>query len=212
MDPETERVIARDAITESREVARLAIADPPYPPFVGSGGTKNRASRWYGTGQRSTKDQPADVHDEAHEWDDPARHRRLLLDLLDEFDGFAIATSPDGIAAYGELPAAMRIMAWVKPNAAPGSHRIRSLWEPVLLYPPAGRRSNRGGVGMVPDVLTCALPARRTFIGAKPPEWTRWVLDALSYEEGDEVVDLFPGSGSVAAVLAAPYQEVLDAV
>lgn len=180
---------------------RLAIADPPYPPFVGSGGLKTRASRWYGTGQRSTKDRPADVHDDAHEWDDPARHRRLLLDLLDQYDGFAIATTPDGMSAYGELPSAMRVMVWIKPNATPGAHRLRSLWEPVLLYPPAGRRSNRNGAGMVPDVLTAPAP-RCGFIGAKPPEWTRWVLDAMSYAEGDEVVDLFPGSGLVAAALA----------
>lgn len=180
---------------------RLAVADPPYPPFVGSGGAKARASRWYGDGQRSRKDRPADVHADASEWDDPARHHRLLVDLLDGYDGFAIATSPDGLAAYGPLPAAVRIMAWVKPNAAPGAHRLRSLWEPVILYPPAGRRSNRNGAGMVPDVLTAPAP-RVGFVGAKPPEWTHWVLDALGYEEGDEVTDLFPGSGLVAQALA----------
>jgi hypothetical protein len=191
---------------------RLAIADPPYPPFVGAGGTKARASRWYGTGQRSTKDRPADVHDRADEWDDPARHRRLLVDLLNQYDGFAIATSPDGIAAYGPLPAELRIMAWVKPNAAPGAHRLRSLWEAVLLYPPAGRRSNRNGAGMVPDVLTCALTSARDFIGGKPHAWTRWVLDALSYREGDEVSDLFPGSGAVTAVLNAPALPLSEVV
>jgi hypothetical protein len=128
---------------------RLAIADPPYPPFVGSGGRKNRASRWYGDGQRSRKDarMVADFHPEAHRWDDPAEHRALLEFLLDEFDGWAIATSPDGVAAYDPLPAACRLMAWVKPNATPGAHRIRSLWEAVIVYPPEGRRSNRGGVG-----------------------------------------------------------------
>jgi hypothetical protein len=182
---------------------RLAIADPPYPPFVGSGGRKNRASRWYGTGQRSRKDRPADVHPEAHEWDDPARHRRLLVDLVEQYDGWAIATSADGIAAYGDLPVGTRLMVWVKPNATPGAHRIRSLWEAVILYPPAGRRSNRGGVGMVPDVLTCPAP-RRGFHGAKPAEWTRWVLDAMTYDPAvDTVDDLFPGSGAVGEALGA---------
>jgi hypothetical protein len=106
---------------------RLVIADPPYPPFVGAGGSKNRASRWYGEGQRSATDRPSDQNPAADEWDDPARHRALLLELVDTADGFAIATSPDGLAAYGALPAAVRIMAWVKPNA------------------PNGRRSNRNG-------------------------------------------------------------------
>lgn len=181
---------------------RLAIADPPYPPFVGAGGRKNRASRWYGDGQRSVKDKPADQHPEAAEWDEPARHRRLLLDLHDQYDGWAIATSPDGLAAYGELPAECRIMAWVKLNAAPGSHRLRSLWEPVIVFPPAGRRSNRNGAGTVPDVLTAGLP-RSGFVGAKPQRWVDWVLDALGYDpETDTLDDLFPGSGMVAAAAA----------
>lgn len=179
---------------------RLAIADPPYPPFVGAGGQKNRASRWYGDGQRSSTDSPSDCHPKAHEWDVPARHRQLLDDLLSTYDGFAIATSPDGLAAYGPLPAATRIMAWVKPNAQPGAHRLRSMWEPVILYAPAGRRSNVG-VGQVPDVLTARAPGG--FIGAKPREWVEWVLAALSFDrDTDSVDDLFPGSGAVAAALA----------
>lgn len=180
---------------------RLAIADPPYPPFIGSGGRKNRASRWYGEGQRSRTDRPADVHPDAAEWDDPARHRALLVELLDTYDGFAVATSPDGLAAYGDLPAAARLMAWVKPNAQPGAHRLRSMWEPVILYPPAGRRSNRG-VGMVPDVLTA--PVTPGFIGAKPLQWVGWVLDAMSYDpDTDTVDDLFPGSGAVGTALGS---------
>lgn len=176
---------------------KLAIADPPYPPFVGSGGRKNRASRWYGTGQRSLADRPADFHPEASDWDDPARHRALLCELIDGYDGWAIATSPDGIAAYGELPVAVRIMAWVKPNAAPGSHRLRSNWEAVLLLPPIGRRSNRGGVGAMSDVLFAPVP-RLGFRGAKPQAWTEWVLQAMSYDPAlDTVDDLFVGSGAV---------------
>jgi hypothetical protein len=180
---------------------KLCIADPPYPPFVGSGGRKNRASRWYGDGQRSKKDRPSDNHPQAHEWDEPERHRQLLLDLLEGYDGWAIATSPDGLAAYGELPIQCRIMAWVKPNAQPGAHRIGSKWEPVIVFPPVGRRSNRGGVGMMSDVLVEPMGGR--FIGAKPAAWTRWVLDALSYDpEADEVFDMFHGSGSVAAAVS----------
>ncbi len=180
---------------------RLAIADPPYPPLIGSGGRKNRASRWYGTGQRSRKDRPADQHPEADAWDDPARHRLLLEQLVNEYDGWAIATSPDGIAAYGPLPVGTRIMAWVKTNAIPGAHRLRSCWEPVILYPPVGRRSSRTEAGQMPDVLTAAAP-RRGFPGAKPPEWTAWVLEAMSWDpRTDQVDDLFPGSGAVSEVI-----------
>lgn len=180
---------------------RLAIADPPYPAFRGAGGTKQRASRWYGDNQRSKDDRPADVHPEARSWDDDATHRALLERLVAEYDGWAIATSPDGIRAYGDLPDAVRIMAWVKPNGQPGAHRLRSCWEPVLLFAPEGRRSNRDGRGQIPDVLTC--PAPRGFIGAKPEAWTRWVLDALCYDAAtDTVADLFPGSGAVASATA----------
>jgi hypothetical protein len=148
-------------------------------------------------------DRPSDFHPEALLWDDPATHRALLLRLADEFDGWAIATSPDGLQAYGALPAACRVMAWVKPNAQPGAHRLRSLWEPVILFPPVGRRSNRGGVGAVPDVLVAPAP-RRGFIGAKPAEWTSWVLAALSHDPAvDEVVDLFRGSGAVGEAVRA---------
>lgn len=179
---------------------RLVIADPPYPPLVSSGGRKNRASRWYGDGQRSARDRPSDHNADAATWDDPARHRALLQELVDTADGFAIATSPDGLAAYGPLPDAARIMAWVKPNAQPGAHRLRSNWEPVILYPPIGRRSNRNGAGSIPDVLTASVGPG--FIGAKPPAWTRWVLGALSYDpEQDEVIDLFPGSGAVTGAI-----------
>ena len=182
---------------------RLAIADPPYPPMRTVGGRRTRASRWYGDNQRSAKDRPADRHPEAAEWDDPARHRALLDDLLAGYDGWVIATTPDGLACYAPFPVECRIAAWVRPNAAPGSHRIRGLWEAVIVFPPVGRRSNRNGAGCVPDVLTCALPSQRDFIGAKPNAWITWVLDLLGYDEStDTVDDLFPGSGAVAASLA----------
>jgi len=189
---------------------RLAIADPPYPPMfstrrdLAAGGerivSRSRATRWYGEAPRSSSDlAPADFHPDAGRWDSLDEHRRLLLDLLDEYDGWAIATTPDGLGAYAPLPIAARIMAWHKPRALPGAHRIRSHWEPVIVYVPEGRRSRLEGT--VPDVLVCN-PPQINFAGAKPAEWTRWVLDALGYAPGeDEVVDLFPGSGSVARAI-----------
>jgi len=180
---------------------RLAIADPPYPPQ----GKKSRAARWYGTGQLATSDVPADVHPAAAEWDNPARHRALLESLAADYDGWAIATTPDGIAAYGTLPAEARLMAWVRRSASPGSHRLHSLWEAVIVYPPEGRRSNRTGPS-VPNVLIAESP-RNGFIGAKPIEWTLWVLDALGHDhDTDTVTDMFPGSGIVTTALG--YQRL----
>jgi len=192
-------------------MARLAIADPPYPPRVAErrdrpGGPirvtkRSRARRYYGDGTRPTDEVPADFHPGAGEWDDPARHRLLLLQLMDEFDGWALATTPDGLAVYHPLPIPARIMVWHKPTANPGAHRIASKWEAVIVLTPEDRRGHKG-LGQVSDVLRCNQPADG-FAGAKPARWTRWVLDAMGYDqEQDEVVDLFPGSGSVAAALA----------
>lgn len=194
---------------------RLAIADPPYPPIfrerfdLVDGGSRvtvrSRATRWYGEGPRSSTDSPrADVHPEAAKWDDLTEHRKLLLHLVENFDGWAIATTPDGLQAYFPLPMNAQIMAWHKPTAMRGGGRIIERWEPVIVYVPEGRQT-REGAG-VSNVLTANAPRatskRKSFVGAKPPEWTRWVLAALGYDPAeDEVVDVFPGSGSVARAL-----------
>lgn len=181
---------------------RLAIADPPYPR---SASGRRRASRWYGSRAASLGRgcYPADFHPEAEVWDSAPRHRELIEQLTAEYDGWAIATSADGDRVYAPLPKGTRRMVWVKPNATPGPARIHSKYELVLLYPAEGRRSSRNGAGCVPDVLIA--PKRNDgFAGAKPPEWTRWVLEALSYDPSvDTLDDLFHGSGAVATALGA---------
>lgn len=114
---------------------------------------------------------------------------------MDDYDGWAIATTPDGIEHYRPLPIPCRIGAWIKPNGMPGGHRLRSTWEPVIFYVPEGRRSRT--TGSVPDHVVAAPPASG-FAGAKPAAWTHWVLAALGYDPDiDTVDDLFPGSGAV---------------
>jgi hypothetical protein len=185
---------------------RLAIADPPYPPIFSmrydvAGGRvtmRSRATRWYGEGPGSTHVR-ADIHPEASRWDDLTEHRQLMQRLLDEFDGWAIATTPDGLGAYHPLPIGTEIGSWHKTNGMPGGGRIVHRWEPVIVYVPIERR--HGNSGRVSDALVEAAP-RRDFAGAKPHAWTRWVLDMLGYDPAtDEVVDLFPGSGAVSEVI-----------
>lgn len=186
---------------------KLAIADPPYPPrfterAVADGvrvTMRSRARRYYGNGTRPADETPADFHPDAGEWDDPQRHRALLESLMGDYDGWAIATTSDGLECYRPLPLTCRVMAWVKPTAPAGSHRLRSTWEPVIVRTPDSRR---GGRGEFSDVLIENAP-RIGFPGAKPPRWTRWVLDAMGYDATSDVVDdLFPGSGSVANEVA----------
>lgn len=187
---------------------RLAIADPPYPPLFGERfdtadgaprlTVRSRARRWYGDGTRAQTDSPpADFHPDAGRWDDLTEHRRLIEYLTDEFDGWALATTADGLGAYHPLPVSARIMAWVRPNGMPGGGNVISRWEPVIVFTPEARRTREQL--RVADVLIAAAP-RRGFVGAKPSEWTRWVLAALGYAPGEDTVDdLFPGSGAVTA-------------
>lgn len=187
---------------------KLAIADPPYPPIFAErfdtaddGGrltVRSRARRWYGDGTRAKSDSaPADFHPDAGRWDDVTEHRRLMEQLLDEYDGWAIATAPDGLGAYHPLPVSAHVAAWVRPNGMPSGGRLLSRREPVIVFVPESRR--RGEQLRIPDVLTAAAP-RRGFAGAKPAEWTRWVLAMLGYAPGaDTVADIFTGSGAVAA-------------
>jgi hypothetical protein len=194
---------------------RLAIADPPYPPQFSerrdAAGdlaritARSRSVRWYGEQPGTVRTnpggtRPADFHPAAAEWDTLGRHRQLLEDLVTSYDGWAIATTPDGLGAYHPLPVSARVMAWVKTRAIPGGHRIQSTWEAVIVLPPEGRRSRFAGA-RVQDTLTTPTP--QGFVGMKPPEWTRWVLAALGYDpQTDSVADLFPGSGAVSHAIA----------
>lgn len=177
---------------------RFAIADPPYPPEVRRRidrrpgrnprvTSRSRATRWYAG--------HADNHPDAADWDSPATHQALLAHLVRDFDGWAIATSADGLPAYGLLPPSAKLMVWQIANAMPTSARVASTFEFVIVSTPLDRMA-RGPLGQVPDILRAAAP-RRGFAGSKPSEWTRWVLDAMGCGSDDELVDIFLGSGAV---------------
>ena len=173
---------------------KLAIADPPY---LGC------ADRWYGSGRANGGGRGrASNHPAAAEWDDPARHTQLVHDLDREYDGWAVAMNAHSLGIYAAAvdlsPASgYRIGAWVKPNRVPSGSRIAQSWEPVLFHVPRPRRAHGTGVA-VDDSIRAAAPCTG-FAGAKPAAWTRWVLDILGYQDGDEVADIFPGSGAVDA-------------
>lgn len=169
---------------------RLAIADPPY---------LGKAARWYGDGRGigGARDGRADHHPDAARWDTAAAHEQLVRELERDYDGWAIALDVASLTTYLRVvPEDTRIMVWHRRNAQPSGSRIRSAWEPVLVYVPPARRSWANGIRL-DDVLDAPAP-RLGFVGAKPDRWTRWVLDVLGYDaEEDTVVDLFPGSRAV---------------
>lgn len=163
---------------------RLAYADPPYP---------GQAARYAGGREVN---------------------HRLLVAYLDEFDGWALSTSAAALLDIWQLAPHARCAAWLKTYASNGWSRVRWSWEPVLFV--TDRKGLKPGEGSrVWDGIVCAPecgPGDFAEVvgkggGAKPYDFVRWVLALLDYEEGDELVDIFPGSG---AVLRHAGVETLD--
>lgn len=159
----------------------LAIADPPY----------------LGQARRYPE------HPEAAVWDDPQTHLDLLARLEEEYEAWVLACNTGMLRLL--LPvasASVRVGVWAKtraggsrPNLRIGYAHEHMLWD----------TSRRGGLADMrrTDVLICAVTQRRGVVGAKPRQWTQWVLDLLGYDPGgDEVHDLYPGSGDVSAAIA----------
>lgn len=148
----------------------MAYADPPYP---------GKAFLY--------RDQP----DFGGEVDHPA----LVASLLASYDGFALSTSS---AALGDvLPLftrPYRVCAWVKPIGASAiTNGIHNTWEPLIVVP--GRCLAPGKR----DWLS-AQPARKggsDLIGRKPEAFACWLFGLLGLLPGDQLVDLFPGSGMI---------------
>ncbi len=190
---------------------RLAIADPPY---------LGRADRWYGDGRGSGRSRSAggyrardmhkpDHHPDARAWDDPAAHVALIRELDDEYDGWAVAghASTTGLLV-ATMPDA-HLAIWGRPNAVPGGARVVNSWEPVLVRVPPARRNRTSGA-RVRDLLVASV-RQQGFVGSKPPEWTRWVLEMLGYDPAeDELVDVFAGSGAVLRAADGMLPRVLE--
>ncbi len=152
---------------------RFAYADPPY------------------LGYASFYDHP-----ETEIWNDPETHRTFIKTLSNWFpDGWAMSlTSTTLNTLLPMCPPDARVAAWVKPFASfkKGVNPAYA-WEPVVFW--GGRRRTDGTRRTVRDWTAVNITMQKGLVGAKPPEFCRWVLDLLGYENGDELVDLFPGTG-----------------
>jgi hypothetical protein len=157
----------------------MAYADPPY---VG-------CSVFY--------DHPA-----TRRWDDPAEHVALMAELESNYDGWALSCSTPSLRhLFAGAPGRSRVAAWVKPFAAYKANvRIAYTWEPVIFAPGRDRSADGAPVGR--DHLSAPITLKRGLIGAKPAAFCRWICDLLGYVDGDELVDLFPGTGIMGRVLA----------
>lgn len=162
---------------------RFAYADPPY-----LGTSKFGAAHHYGA-----------HHLEAADYDDISAHQALIAHLEDEFpDGWAMSLGTNSLHLILPLCPEVRVCAWVKGwcSFKPGVHP-KYAWEPVLLR---GGRKVKGA--MVRDWWQGNVATRQLIPGSKPVGFCRWVIDLLGYQEGDELVDIFPGTGVMDRVLA----------
>lgn len=156
---------------ENKSPIRCAYADPPYP---------NMAAKLY-------KDQPS----YAGEVD----LKKLVPSLEASYDGFALSTSAKALSDVLPLfTRPYRICVWVKPiGVSVRTFGIHNAWEPLIVVP--GRQLRPGKR----DWLS-AQPARNgdsDLIGRKPEAFCCWLFELLGMLPGDELDDLFPGSGIV---------------
>lgn len=165
------------------EPLHLAYADPPYPGL---------SARYY-----------ADHPDYAGEVDHAA-----LIGRLSTFDGWALSTSAAALPAVLALcPPGVRVAAWVRGERPTVSARPLNAWEPVIY---AGGRALRVdpsvGDRRRVDALVHHSRPRLTdpdrVVGAKPARFAGWLFDLLGALPGDELHDLFPGSGGIARAWA----------
>ena len=164
---------------------KVAYADPPY----------------LGCGSRYVA-----YHPDALDWDDPARHQRLVTELCDGFpDGWAMSLSSPSLRVILPMcPDDCRVSPWFKPFAVfKPNVGVAYAWEPVIWR--GGRKITRQEP-TVRDWIECDDPAikanitlKRGLTGAKPRDFCRQLFAILNLQPGDELVDLFPGTGAVAA-------------
>lgn len=164
------------SLARAEQPLRLAYADPPYPGL---------SAKYY-----------AEHPDYAGEVD-----LRVLLWRLQPFDGWALSTSaislPLVLDLCRQLALEVRVAAWFR-GPRPGPSRWpHSAWEPVVYA--GGRRLVSRDVG--DDALVHTARPRTTdprrVIGAKPAPFAFWLFGLLGARPGDELVDLFPGSGGI---------------
>lgn len=127
-------------------------------------------------------------------------HMALISRLVEDFpDGWALSCHTPSLRFLLPLcPEDCRVGAWVKPfasfkpNVNPGY-----CWEPVIWR--GGRKRERKDA-TIRDFLSESIALRKGLVGAKPEAFCRWVLALLGTQEGDEVTDLFPGTGVMGRV------------
>jgi hypothetical protein len=170
------------ACCKGRQVtARYAYADPPYLC----------ATHLY-----------KHLHPDWHVYAEIEGHAALVRRLCDEYpDGWALSMGSVDLPRLAPvLPDGVRLAAWCKSFASfkPGINPAYA-WEPVAFM--TTRKRDRIEV-TARDFLVCPITVEKGLTGAKPEPFCSWVLDLMGWQPGDEVDDLFPGTGVMGRVVA----------
>jgi hypothetical protein len=172
----------RQVIAAAEAPGRFCYADPPYPGL---------ARRYYGR-------EP----DFGGEVDHPALIAQLKAG---GFTGWALSTSMRALRQVLPLcPEGAHVLPWCKPGGVPKTTRgLHVCWEPLIVVGgrqvPPGRRDflvahpARGAAGC----------ERAELPGRKPLAFCAFLFDSLGMRPGDELVDLFPGTGIISRAWAA---------
>lgn len=127
-------------------------------------------------------------------------HVALIDRAESEFDGWVLhaAATAESIAVLAPLvlKTGARWMSWVKGFAAfKANVPVAYAWEPVIVKP--CRKPEVGGLFVSRDWIECPITMRRGLTGAKPERVCHWAFQMVGARPGDELHDLFPGTGAV---------------
>lgn len=166
---------------------RFAYADPPY---LGCG------KRLYG-----------EMHPRALDWDDMGKHVNLIDRLYADFpDGWAYSCNSRDlkwVLEHIRAPIPYRLCAWCKTFAQIRPTAVQWAWEPLVVV--GGRPEPKG---RTTDWMACSIELGSPIPGKKPLPFCRWLFELLGLTAGDELVDLFPGTGAVGAAWEAYRAQV----
>ena len=161
----------REVLEDTSRAMRFAYADPPYPGR-------------------------AHYYSERTEVDHQALVERLVADFP---DGWALSTSAEALQHVLALcPGGVRVCAWQRAVRPARSRRPISAWERLVVH--GGRELALDEPQAVRDALAYGGRFRGfpgAITGMKPPQFAVWMFRQLGAHAGDELVDLYPGSGAI---------------
>lgn len=154
---------------------KIAYADPPYPGC-------------------------ADLYRDHPDYAGEVDHRALVAQLEADYDGWVLHTHTPGLRMMERehiLPIdGIRICQWVKPFAAfKRNVSVAYAYEPVIIK--AARKPVVRQRVVMRDFIAESITLKRGLTGAKPEKVCHWAFELVGAEMGDELFDLFPGTGAV---------------